>query len=96
MSLRCTMTFYGEDGASVDHQKKWYHYLIVANSGSEPGSAVASITTLSDAEADSSNAGSRHMITASEGGPEASLKMAEEYLTQHHAGLKRIMSRPRS
>jgi hypothetical protein len=96
MSLRCTMTFYGEDGESVDHRKQWYHYLVVANPGSEPGSAVASIVTLSDARTESSNAGSKHIIRASEGGLEASLKMAEEYLTQHHAGLKRIMSRSSS
>jgi hypothetical protein len=90
------MTFYGEDGESVDHQKQWYHYLVVANPGDVPGSAVASITTLSDARTDSSNAGARHTIRTFEGGLEASLKMAEEYLTRHHPGLKRIMSQARS
>jgi hypothetical protein len=94
MALRCTMTFYGEDGASVDHQKNWYHYLIVANPGPAPGSAVASIITLSDARAASSNVFSEHTINTSEGGPEASLKMAEEYLSRHHAGLKRITGKP--
>ncbi len=48
MPLRCTLTFYGEDGESVEHHKKWYHYLVVANPGTSPGSAVASIITLSD------------------------------------------------
>ena len=95
MSLRCTMTFYGEDGASFDHHKQWYHYLVVANPGSVPGSAVASIITLSDARTESSNTGSERTICTSEGGLEASLKKAEEYLTQHHPGLKRIMSRSR-
>ena len=74
MSLRCTMTFYGEDGESVDHRKQWYHYLVVANPGSTPGSAVASIVTLSDARTESSNAGSERTICTSDGGLEASLK----------------------
>jgi hypothetical protein len=95
MPLRCTMTFYGEDGESVDHHKQWYHYLVIANPGTAPGSAVASITTLSDARTESSNAGSRHTIQASDGGAESALKMAEEYLGNHHPGLNKIISRPR-
>ena len=95
MALRCTMTFYGEDGESVDHRKQWYHYLVVALPGSVPGSAVASITTLSDARTESSNAGSQHTIQAS-GGAESALKMAEEYLANHHRGLNKIVSPPRS
>jgi hypothetical protein len=96
MSLRYTVTFYGEDGESLDHRKQWYHYLVVANPGSAPGSAVASITTLSDARHEFSNAGSQHTICTSEGGLEASLKEAEEYLSRHHPGLKRILSRSQS
>jgi hypothetical protein len=90
------MTFYGEDGESQNHQKKWYHYLIVANPGKLPGSAVASIITLADAQAESTSAGAEHTISTSEGGVEASLKKAEEYLSQHHPGLKRILGRSRS
>jgi hypothetical protein len=99
MALRCTLTFYGEDGESVEHHKKWYHYLVVANPGSAPGSAVASIITLSDARAESNNSSSgavEHTISTSEGGMEASLKLAEDYLTQHHPGLKRITGKARS
>jgi hypothetical protein len=90
------MTFYGEDGESLDHQKKWYHYLVVAKSGNLPGSAVASIITLADATTESTNAGSEHTICTSEGGLEASLKKAEEYLSQHHPGFKSITSKSRS
>jgi hypothetical protein len=93
MSLRCTMTFYGEDGESLDHRKQWYHYLVVANPGSVPGSAVASIFTLSDAKTESSNAGSERTILSSDGGAESALKMAEEYLGNHHPGLNKIISR---
>jgi hypothetical protein len=98
MPLRCTLTFYGEDGESVEHHKKWYHYLVVANPGPAPGSAVASIITLSDARAES-NASSgevEHTISTSEGGMEASLKLAEDFLTEHHPGLKRITGKTRS
>ena len=96
MPLRCTMTFYGEDGESVEHHKKWYHYLVVAHPGSEPGSAVASIITLSDARTENSDVGTEHTISISEGGLEASLSMADSYLSQHHPGLKKIISKPRS
>ena len=95
MPLRCTMTFYGEDGESVDHRKQWYHYLVVAKPGTLPGSAVASITTLSDARTESSNAGSQHLIQTSDGGAESALKMAEDYLGSHHPGLNKIISPPR-
>jgi hypothetical protein len=96
MALRCTMTFYGEDGESVDHHKQWYHYLVVASPGPAPGSAVASIITLSDTRAESSQVGSEHMISTSEGGLEASLSMADDYLSRHHPGLKKIISKPKS
>jgi hypothetical protein len=96
MALRCTMTFYGEDGESVEHHKKWYHYLVVANPGSEPGSAVASIFTLSDARTESSAVGSEYTICTPEGGLEASLSKADDYLSHHHPGLKKIVSKPRS
>jgi hypothetical protein len=96
MALRCTLTFYGEDGESVEHHKKWYHYLVVANPGASPGSAVANIITLSDARVESNNGGLQHTISTSEGGMEASLKLAEDYLTQHHPGLKRITGKSRS
>jgi hypothetical protein len=95
MPLRCTMTFYGEDGESLDHRKQWYHYLVVANPGVVPGSAVASIITLSDARTESSTAGSERTILSSEGGAESALKLAEEYLGSHHPGLTKIISRRR-
>jgi hypothetical protein len=94
MAIRCTMTFYGEDGESVEHHKKWYHYLVVANPGSVPGSAVASIITLSDAKTDASDVGTEHTICTSEGGLEASLSKADDYLSHHHPGFKKIISKP--
>jgi hypothetical protein len=57
---------------------------------------VASIITLGDARTESSGVGAERTICTSEGGMEASLKMAEDYLTQHHPGLKRITTKARS
>ena len=95
MALRCTMTFYGEDGESADHQKKWYHYLVVASPGTVPGSAVASIVTVSETKAESGSQGSSETILAEDGGPENAIHMAEEYLSHHHPGFKKIIGKPR-
>ena len=94
MALHCTMTYYGEEVEGHDLPRKWYHYLVVASAGTKPGSGVASILTLSDARADGMNRGPSHTVFAPDGGPETALKMAEEFLSQHHPGLKKIISRP--
>ena len=94
MPLRCTMTFYGEDGRSADGHKKWYHYLVVANPGSSPGSAVASIHTVSETKSDGGNSEPSDTILAEAGGLETALSLAEEYLSHHHPGLKKIIGKP--
>jgi hypothetical protein len=88
------MTYYGEEGEGLDLPRKWYHYLVVASPGTKPGSGVASILTLSEARAEGMSGGPSHTIFAQEGGPDAALGFAEEFLTRHHPGLKKIVSRP--
>jgi hypothetical protein len=88
------MTFYGEDGEAADHQKKWYHYLVVANPGTLPGSAVASIVTVCDTKDEPGSRGSSETILAEDGGPENAIHMAEAYLCRHHPGLKKIIGKP--
>jgi hypothetical protein len=93
VSLHCTMTFYGDERDGPDLPKTWYHYLVVASPGARAGSGVASILTLSEARADGMTHGPSHTIISSEGGPEAALDMAEQFLTRHHPGLNKIISR---
>ena len=93
MSLHCTMTYYGDEGDGPGLPKKWYHYLVVASPGTRADSGVASILTLSEARAECLTSGPSHTILADEGGPETALKMAEDFLSSHHRGLKKIISR---
>jgi hypothetical protein len=87
------MTYYGEEEDGPSLPKTWYHYLVVASPGTKPDSGVASIMTLSEARAEAMTRGPSHTILANEGGPARALEMAEEFLTHHHPGLKKIISR---
>jgi hypothetical protein len=84
MPLRCTMTFYGEDGGSADGHKKWYHYLVVA------------IHTVSETKSAGGSHEPSDLILAEAGGLETALSMAESYLSHHHPGLKKIIGKPQS
>jgi hypothetical protein len=87
------MTYYGhEESALDDLPETWYHYLVIASTGPKAGSGVASIITLSQARALALAHGPSHTIFAKEGGPEAALVQAEQFLTAHHPGLKKIIS----
>jgi hypothetical protein len=93
MALHRTMTYYGrEDNVVNDLPETWYHYLVIASPGPKAGSGVASIITLSQAKAQALEHGPSHTIFAKEGGPEAALVQAEQFLTAHHPGLKKIIS----
>jgi hypothetical protein len=87
------MTYYGEQANERDLPVSWYHYLVIASPGAGAGSGVASIITLSKARAQAIASRPSHMIVASQGGPEAALAKAEEFLDGQHPGLKKIISR---
>jgi hypothetical protein len=86
------MTYYGAEENARELPATWYHYLVIASPGTTPGSGVASIITLSQAKAEALSGGPSHILVAAEGGPDAALTKAEEFLDRHHPGLKKIKS----
>ena len=90
MALHCTMTYYGEEQNGGDFPATWYHYLVIASPGTKAGSGLASIITLSQAKAEAISPGPSHTIFSNEGGPDAALAKAEEFLDRHHPGLRKI------
>jgi hypothetical protein len=92
MALHRTMTYYGKEEIGDDLPRTWYHYLVIASPGPKAGSGVASIITLSQARAQAIAHGPSHTIFVNEGGPETALVKAEEFLDQHHPGLKKLLS----
>jgi hypothetical protein len=96
MALHCTMTYYGEEGDGLDLPRQWHHYLVIASPGTKPGSGIASILMLSETGAKGMSRGPSHTILTQEGGPNKALEMAEEYLSRHHSGLKKIISNSQS
>jgi hypothetical protein len=93
MALHRTMTYYGAEDGDGDLPRTWYHYLVIASPGTTADSGVASIITLSQARAEGMTAGPSHIVVAKEGGPDAAMANAEEFLDRHHPGLKKIASR---
>jgi hypothetical protein len=71
--------------------KTWYHYLIVAKPGPQPGSGVASIIPLSKARATGIAQGPSDVVSVPSGGPDAALAKAEKYLDSHHPGLEKVI-----
>src|SRR5271157_3570647 len=96
MAFYCTMTYHGNDDDSHGMPKPWFHYLVLASPSAKPGSGTASIVPLSESRAKGIAQGPSHTIIAKEGGPEAALKMAEEFLDKEHPGLKKIISDPKA
>jgi hypothetical protein len=92
MALHRTMTYYGAEHNDQDLLTVWYHYLVIAGSGTKAGSGVASIITLSQVKANGISDASPHTIFAKDGGPATALAKAEEFLDHHHPGLKKIIS----
>ncbi len=92
MAIHSTMTYHGDNNDPNGMPDPWFHYLVVASPGPKPGSGTASIVSLSEARAKAIGQGPSHTIIAKEGGPEAALKMAEQFLDDEHAGLKKIVS----
>jgi hypothetical protein len=96
MALHCTMTYHGTDEDARGMPDPWFHYLVVASPGARPGSGTASIVALSTARATGMAQGPSHILIAKEGGPEAALRLAEEFLDKEHPGLKKIISDPKA
>jgi hypothetical protein len=96
VALHQTITYFGDEEGQNGMPKPRYHYLIVAKPGLEVGSGAASIISLSQARESGMAQGAFHRILAQQGGPEAALTKAEEYLDAQHAGLKKIIGERRS
>ncbi|MEJ7638314.1 MAG: hypothetical protein WKF75_10155 [Singulisphaera sp.] len=86
------MSYFGQEEDAHGMPNPWYHYLVVASPGPKAGSGVASIISLSAAKRSRIAQGSSHSIVAKEGGPEAALCKAEDYLDDQHPELKKIVS----
>jgi hypothetical protein len=91
LAVHQTMTYSGKAEDPHGLPMPWYHYLVVAKPGHEPGSGVASIFLLSGARAMDTAQGPPHTVVAKRGGPEAALALAEEYLDNQHPGLRKIV-----
>jgi hypothetical protein len=92
VAIQRTMSYFGEGNDQHGMPDPWYHYLVVAGPGPRAGSGVASIVSLSEARATGLAQGPSHTLVAPDGGPEAALSRAEEFLDSQHRGLKKIIS----
>lgn len=92
MALQRTMTYYGTDEDGAGMPIPWFHYLVIASPGAKEGSATVSIMPLSESRAKGIAQEPSHTMIAKVDGPEAALKMAEEFLDKEHPGLKKIVS----
>jgi hypothetical protein len=92
MALHRTITYHGHEMNGGELPATWYHYLVIASPGPQPGSGVASIITLSQARVPAITHGPSHTIFTREGGPQAALVKVEEFLDEHHPGLRKITS----
>jgi hypothetical protein len=90
-----TVTYNESEKDEYGQPKVWYHYLIVAKPGPQPGSGVASIIPLSKARADGIAEGPSDVASVSRGGPDAALAKAVEYLDGHHPGLEKVVGERR-
>ncbi len=91
-SIHRTVTYLGEETDSHGMPSPWYHYLLTSRPGPNSGSGVASILPLSESRATGVAQGSSRRIAVDEGGPEAALSQAEQFLDDQHAPLKKIAS----
>ena len=96
MALHCTMTYQGNDEDASGMPNPWFHYLVLASPGAKTGSGTASIISLSEARAKGIAQGPSHTIIAKTGGPEAAIKLAEEFLDKEHPDLKKITTDPKA
>jgi hypothetical protein len=90
-----TVTYNESEKDEYGMPKVWYHYLVVARPGSQPGSAVASVISLSKARANGSAQGPSHVVSVPDGGPDAALAKAVEYLDDLHPGLEKVIGEKR-
>ncbi len=95
MSLHSIMTYYGDKEDASGMPDPYFRYLVVASPWIKAGSGSASIMPLTEARAQGIAQGPSHTVIAKVGGPEAALKLAEEFLGKEHPGLNRLVSDPK-
>ncbi len=96
-AIQRTASYFGKEEDQFGMPQPWYYYLVVASPGPKPGSGLASIISLSTAAHDlGTKPGPFQALVAREGGPEAALAKAEEFLDSQHPGLKKIISEEKS
>jgi hypothetical protein len=72
------------------------HYLVIATGWIESGSGIASIMSLTDSRKSGIAQGATHNEIDRTGGPEGAMKKAEDFLTEKHRGLKKLVSEDRA
>jgi hypothetical protein len=90
-----TVTYNESEKDEYGMPRVWYHYLIVAKPGPQPGSGIASILSLSKARATGIAQGPSNVVSVPRGGPDAALAKAVEYLDSQHPGLEKVIGEKR-
>jgi hypothetical protein len=90
-----TVTYNESEKDKYGFPKVFYHYLLVAKPGPQPGAGVASVVPLSKARAPSLAPRLTEVASVSRGGPDAALAKAEEYLDSLHPGLEKVVGEKR-
>lgn len=96
MTFSQTLTYLG---SSQDHHgtpHPWFHYLTIARPEGTSGGASASILSLAEAIAHGLPRSPVKVISVSQGGTDAALKEAEEFLDQEHVGLTKHLGPPQA
>jgi hypothetical protein len=94
LALHQTATYYEAEKDEYGEPKYLHHYLIVAKPGWEPGAATASIITLRKPRANGDLLSPTEAFSVTEGGPEAALAQAADYLDRQHPGLPKMQMPP--
>lgn len=89
MTFNQTLTYLGSDRDHHGAPHQWFHYLAVAHPVGTEGAATVKILSLAEAIAQGVPRGPVKIISVSEGGTEAALKEAHDFLDQEHAGLSK-------
>jgi len=95
MAIHQTVTYFNHEKDGHGISRPWHHYLVVAKSGSKPGSGLASIIVLSQARATEIAQGPFETVVVSSGGLEAALAKAQEVLDAQHPELKKLVGEKR-
>ena len=86
-----TFGYRGQEAETNGRTSPLYHYLVVAKPGTTPGSAFASVISLSEARAMGVAQRPSQDFHVEAGGPAAALECAEHFLDAQHTGLMKII-----